>query len=69
MCERKQSRIKDFGKRALLVTGKNSAKASGAFSDVVEVLESMALIMRFMTEWQTILLLKMSRGRGSGKKI
>jgi len=31
--------FKDFGKRALLVTGKNSAKASGAFSDVVEVLE------------------------------
>ncbi|ABN53779.1 MAG TPA: alcohol dehydrogenase [Hungateiclostridium thermocellum] len=31
--------FKDFRKRALLVTGKNSAKASGAFSDVVEVLE------------------------------
>ncbi|GAE87311.1 iron-containing alcohol dehydrogenase family protein [Acetivibrio straminisolvens] len=31
--------FKDFGKRALFVTGKNSAKASGALRDVIEVLE------------------------------
>ncbi|HOM01882.1 MAG TPA: iron-containing alcohol dehydrogenase family protein [Acetivibrio sp.] len=31
--------FKDFGKRALFVTGKNSAKASGALKDVIFVLE------------------------------
>jgi len=56
--------FKDFGKELCWLRERTPQRQAELFRTSLRYLKSMALIMRFMTEWQTILLLKMSKREG-----